>query len=190
MSAAIQAVATGDLASLRTKYKQPMSVIGDITRAVICAAPGHRLIAADLSGIESRGTAWLSEQKSKLDQWGRFDCTHDPADEPYYIIGRRLGLPAEQARSVGKTADLAFGYMGGQGAWKKFAGPNDTSTDEQIKKRQHGWRNAHPETVRFWRGLERAAVMAIEKPGQVIRCKRVAFEYAGDFLFMHLPSGR
>jgi DNA polymerase len=114
MSAAIQAVATGDLPTLRAQYKQPMSVIGDITRALICAAPGHRLIAADLSGIESRVTAWLSGQQSKLDQWAKFDRTKDPEDEPYYLIGKRLGLPSELARSVGKTADLAFGYMAGR----------------------------------------------------------------------------
>jgi DNA polymerase len=190
MSAAIKAVATGDLANLRAKYKQPMSVIGDITRALICAAPGHRLIAADLSGIESRGTAWLSGQQSKLDQWAKFDRSKNPEDEPYFLIGRRLGLPSEQARGVGKTADLAFGYMGGKGAWHKLAGADDASTDEQIKERQQAWRNAHPETVRFWRGLDRAAVRAIENPGREVGCKRVAFEYSGDFLFMHLPSGR
>jgi DNA polymerase len=190
LSAAITAVATGDLAQLRTSYRQPMSVIGDITRALICAAPGHRLIAADLSGIESRVTAWLSGQQSKLDQWAKFDRTHDPADEPYYIIGKRLGLPAELARSVGKTADLAFGYMGGKGAWRKLAGADDTSTDEQIKERQYAWRNAHPETVRFWRGLDRAAVRAIESNSGAIRCKRIGFERVGDFLFMHLPNGR
>jgi DNA polymerase len=89
LGTAIQAVAAGDLASLRTQYNQPMGVIGDITRALICAAPGHRLIAADLSGIESRVTAWLSGQQSKLDQWIKFDGTHDPADEPYYIIGKK-----------------------------------------------------------------------------------------------------
>src|SRR5262245_3824396 len=190
MSAAIAAVAAGDLANLRAQYKQPMSVIGDITRALICAAPGHRLIAADLSGIESRGTAWLSGQQSKLDQWAKFDRTKNPEDEPYYLIGKRLGLPPEQARSIGKTADLAFGYMGGKGAWRKLAGPDDISTDDQIRERQQAWRNAHPETVRFWRGLDRAAVQAIEKPGHLVHCKRVAFECAGDFLFMILPSGR
>jgi DNA polymerase len=190
LGAAIKAVTTGDLASLRAEYKQPMSVIGDVTRGLICAAPGHRFIAADFSGIESRVTAWLSGQQSKLDQWAKFDSTKNPEDEPYYVLGKRLGLPSEQARGIGKTADLAFGYMGGKGAWRKLAGPDDKATDEEIKQRQQSWRSAHPETVRFWRGLESAAVRAIEKPGQVFECKRVAFECAGEFLFMRLPSGR
>ncbi len=58
IGAAIEAVATGDLDHLRRHYRQPMSVVGDISRALICAPPGHRLITADFSGVESRITAW------------------------------------------------------------------------------------------------------------------------------------
>jgi hypothetical protein len=108
MGAAIEAVSSCNIDQLRQRYPQPMSVIGDITRALICAAPGHRLIAADFSGIESRVTAWISGQQSKLDQWAKFDCTGDPDDEPYFIIGRKtFGLPQEIARATGKTADLS-----------------------------------------------------------------------------------
>jgi DNA polymerase len=121
MGAAIAAVSTGSLEHLREHYPQPMSVVGDISRAIIAAAPGHRFIAADLSGIESRVTAWVSGQQSKLDQWAKFDRTQDPNDEPYTILGRQLGVPEDQARAIGKTADLAFGYMGSVGAWRKLA---------------------------------------------------------------------
>jgi DNA polymerase len=136
-------------------------------------------------------TAYLSRQESKIAQWVKFDRTQDPEDEPYFIIGSRiLGLPRDHARDTGKTADLAFGYMGGIGAWKKLAPPGDASTEEEIKRRQQAWRNAHPETVRFWRALERAAIRAIKNPGKTIQCKKVAFVREGDFLFMTLPSGR
>lgn len=65
LSAAIKAISNGEL--------QPLSVVGDISRAIVCAAPGHRLIAADFSGVESRLTAWISGQQSKLDAWVKFD---------------------------------------------------------------------------------------------------------------------
>jgi DNA polymerase len=186
---AIEAVATGDLNHLRKHYSQPMSVIGDITRALISAAPGHRLIAADFSGIESRVTAWLSGQQTKLDQWTKFDSTQNPDDDPYFTLGLNCGLPREKARSIGKTADLAFGYMGGVGAWKRLA-PDDTSTEDQILKYRDSWRRVHPQTVRFWGALDRAAVKAVRSPGTVIPCKRISFTCEGDFLFMRLPSGR
>ena len=40
MAAAIEAVVTGDLDHLRSRYAQPMSVIGDIARALVCAPAG------------------------------------------------------------------------------------------------------------------------------------------------------
>jgi putative DNA primase/helicase len=191
LGAAIEAVATGDLKQLRRLSPQPMSVVGDITRALICAQPGHRLIAADLSGVESRVTAWVSGQQSKIDQWAKFDRTQNPEDEPYFITGHKnFRLPAEQARTPGKTGDLAFGYMGGAGAWKKLAPADDASTEAEIKQRQQAWRNAHPQTVRYWYALDRAARTAVQKPSQVIQCKRVAFKQDGTFLHMQLPSGR
>ena len=41
MAGAIEAVATGDLAYLKSKFPQPMSVLGDIGRALVSAPPGR-----------------------------------------------------------------------------------------------------------------------------------------------------
>jgi DNA polymerase len=157
---------------------------------MICAPPGHRLIAADFSGIESRVTAWLSRQQSKIDQWAKFDRTQNPEDEPYFFIGRRFKLPTERAREDGKTADLAFGYMGSIGAWKKLAPTDDTTPEETIYRYRDSWRDAHPQTVRFWYALDRGAVTAIRNPNLFFACGRVTFVYDGTFLFMKLPSER
>src|SRR5262249_33877985 len=135
--------------------------------------------------------AWLSGQQSKLDHWARFDNTRNPEDEPYFILGHNVcGLPREQARQKGKTADLAFGYMGGKGAWRKLA-PDDPSNAAEIKRYQEAWRKAHPATTRFWDAINQAAIKAVQNPSKVIRCnERIAFKRDGDFLQMCLPSGR
>jgi DNA polymerase bacteriophage-type len=85
LGAAIDAVATADLDHVKRLYPRPMAIIGDVARAAITAAPGHRFIAADFSGVESRLTAWLAGEQSKIDQWAKFDQTGKPEDEPYYI---------------------------------------------------------------------------------------------------------
>jgi len=121
IEAKIAAIATGDLIHVAGLYPAPLEAVGDIARAMICAAPGHRLLIGDFSGIESLVLAWVSGQQSKLEQWAKFDRTGDPKDEPYYRLGRSCGRPEESARSIGKTADLAFGYMGGPGAWLSFS---------------------------------------------------------------------
>jgi DNA polymerase len=191
---AIAAVASGSLERVRKDYPQPMSVVGDVARALICAAPGHRLIAADLSGIESRVIAWVSGQKSKLAMWARFDQTGDPKDEPYYLIGRMMSVPEEKARTTGKIADLAFGYQGGVGAWRRLA-PDDPASDEQIKELQRRWHDAHPRTKEFWKAINSKAITAVRFPHRRVGFQRpewrhLSFESNGSFLFMHLPSGR
>jgi DNA polymerase len=116
----IAAVATGSYAHVAKLYPKPLSVIGDISRPLICAAPGHALIGADFSAIESRVLAWAAGEDWKLESYRRFDSTQDPKDEPYCATAAKiLRLPEGSItpqthpteRAIGKVADLALGYM-------------------------------------------------------------------------------
>jgi hypothetical protein len=190
LGAAIAALSTGDLEIVRQQFEQPLSVIGDITRGTLIAAPGHRLIAGDFSGIESRMIAFLAGEQTKLDAWAKFDQTQDPYDEPYYANGIAFGFAPEVARSPGKVGDLAFSYAGGVQAWRKFA-PDDKSTDEEILRRRRAWRNTHPRITRWWDLLEAAALQAVTNPGRVFHAgKHIAFCFREPHLRMKLPSGR
>jgi DNA polymerase len=183
IDAKLAAVATGDLAHVQKLYAQPLEIVGDIARAMICAASGCRLLIGDFSGIESRVLAWVSGQQSKLKQWAKFDRTGDPKDEPYYLLGRSCGRPEESARSIGKTADLAFGYMGGPGAWDRLAPNDDTSTEDDKRRYQKTWRRLHPQTVQLWANIIRATINAVRKLSATHRCLRwrnVLANYAAE----------
>jgi DNA polymerase len=188
--AKLAAISTGDLAHVAKLYAQPLEVVGDLARAMIRAAPGHRLLIGDFSGIESRVLAWVSGQQSKLDQWLKFDRTGDPKDEPYFILGHQCGQPEQSARTIGKTADLAFGYMGGAGAWNKLAPEDDATSEEDKKRYQQTWRRTHPQTVQFWHDIDRAAIAVVRKPNSTVRYKRFTFVFDGTFLRIGLPSGQ
>jgi DNA polymerase bacteriophage-type len=119
LNAAIAAVATGDYAHVRSLYPRPLAVVGDCSRSMICAAPGHTLIGADLGSIESRVLAWVAGEEWKLDSYRRYDATRDPRDEPYCKTACKIfrvpsGTYTKEApeRGVGKTCDLAFGPGG------------------------------------------------------------------------------
>lgn len=52
------------------------------------------------------------------------------------------------------------------------------------------WRNAHPETVMFWRDLENAVRHAISIPDKTFVCKKLRLRRSGAWLRIQLPSGR
>jgi DNA polymerase bacteriophage-type len=195
LKAAVAAVATGDYAHVRSLYPRPLSVVGDCSRSMICAAPGHMLIGADFGSIESRVLAWIAGEEWKLDAYRRYDATRDPRDEPYCVLACRMlhlpdgsVVPGTRERTVGKTGDLACGYQGGANAIEKFApGMFSLAEREEIKRE---WRTAHPAVHRLWHAVDRAAWTAVQQRGRVICCGRVAFKCAGNFLLLKVPSGR
>ena len=193
LDAAIAAVKTGDYEHVRELNPRPLSVVGDCSRAMIIAAPGHRLIGADFSAVESRVLAWVSGEEWKVESYRRFDATRNPADEPYRITAGKILHKSpddisKEERGVGKVCDLAFGYMGGLNAWRKFE--PDRFTDDEVTRFRDEWRAAHPNIRRFWYAIDRAAWNAVRERGRVFRCGPVAFRCAGAFLQLKLPSRR
>ena len=102
----------------------------------------------------------------------------------------RLALTQRTARSEtsGKTCDLAFGYMGGINAWRKFE--PERCTDDEVKKFCSEWRASHPAICKLWYALDRAALDAVRERGRVVRCGSIAIKCAGGFLLLKLPSDR
>jgi hypothetical protein len=195
IEAAIAAVSTGSYPHVRSLYPKPLAVIGDLSRSMICAAPGHKLIGADLSSIESRVLAWIADENWKLDSYRRYDATHDPRDEPYCITACKIFRVSDGTfnaespeRGTGKTCDLAFGFQGGLNAWRIFE-PN-RFTDSEVEQFKLDWRAAHPNIKKFWYAIDRATWEAVKRREQVIRCGRLLLKCSGAYLFIKLPSGR
>jgi DNA polymerase bacteriophage-type len=195
LDAAIAAVATGDYQLVKKLHPQPLAIVGDCSRSTITAADEHILIGGDFSSIESRVLALIAGESWKLDAYRRFDATHDPRDEPYCTTACRIfhvpdGTFTKDSpeRAIGKTCDLAFGYQGGLNAWRKFE--PDKFSDAEVETFKTEWRAAHPATVKLWYALDRAAVLAVQERGQVVRCGRIDLKCDGALLQVKLPSGR
>jgi CHC2-type zinc finger protein/Toprim domain-containing protein/DNA polymerase family A len=193
IDAAVDAVLAGDMDQVRA-LGAPLTIAGELSRSIICAAPGHVLIGADFSAIESRVLAWLAGEDRKLDTYRRYDLTQDPAFEPYCVtatqILRRPITPDDEAgRRIGKTCDLAFGFGGGLGAWRKFDS-SDTYSDADVEHYKNQWRRAHPATEQFWHDLDKAVKRAIRTGLQVSLGGKFSFVMENGTLFMTLLNGR
>jgi DNA polymerase len=192
IESAIDAIMAGDMARIRT-LGAPLAVAGDVSRGMIRAAPKHVLVGADFSAIESRVLAWIAGEDWKLDVYRRFDKTGDPHLEPYCVTASKILKRAvtpddEPGRRIGKTCDLAFGYGGGLGAWRRFDS-SDTYSDAAVDQFKFEWRSAHKATVRFWHTLENGLCRAL-RTGQCITLNNLTFACSDGTLYLTLPSGR
>jgi CHC2 zinc finger/DNA polymerase family A/Toprim domain len=194
---AIEAICAGDPDALAA-YGNPLTLVSELARATIAAAPGKTLLAIDFASIESRVLAWLAGEDWKLEAYQTYDRTGDKALEPYRVLAARmLGKDVDAVtaadRQLGKAGELAAGFGGAVGAWRRLL-PDDRRSDGEIKVDVERWRRAHPRTTRFWHDLGRCIRLAIRTgdsiyvgipPGPTITAG-----FADGNLTLTLPSGR
>lgn len=187
------------IVSLETLYGAPLAIISDCLRGMIAAPPGKTLVAGDFSNIEGRVLAWLAGEEWKLQAFRDFDAGVGP-DLYLVTAGKIYHRPASDftkkspEREVGKRCELAFGYQGGVGAWRKFETYATKDyvrfSDEKVEEIKNAWREAHPKIQQFWWDLESAVKEAVAHPNSQIPVRGVVFVVRGSFLFCKLPSGR
>ena len=196
LEAAIAAVSTGDYEHVRSLYPRALSLLGDLGRSLIVAAPGHNLIGADFSAIEIPRARLGRRRTVEARCYARYDATQDPRDEPYCILACRIlhvpdgtftpGLAgAEDRQNRGSRLRL----HGRRRRDREIcAGPSSTKLSASKSRTSGAPRIRTIKT--FWYEIDRAAWAAVRKRGSVVRCGPVAFRCVGAFLFLKLPSGR
>lgn len=181
-------------------YGDAMEAVSKASRHHIIATPGHRIMAADFVSIEAVLLACLAEEQWKIDAFRRGDPIYELMGCKIHRLGDNavaLAMDNKKAfkdefpdeRFDGKTGELAFGYQGSVGAWRKFD-TSDRHTDEAIVEICRGWRSEHPATTTFWKDLEWAAIDAVRHPGAICEVGPIAFEIVDEWLAMHLPDGK
>jgi DNA polymerase len=190
--AAIALIMKGEVA----KLGPPLTVVSEILRGVLVAAPGHELLAADFNAIEARVLAWLAGEQELIQQFAAGVC-------PYRrMAGKIYRLPVETAdaldkddrkRWIGKTVVLGAGYQMGTKRFRAECAKKGVALS--AAEAEHiiaTYRGANPRIVELWRELERAARQAVDQRGALVPAAagRLRFRAHRGFLWLELPSKR
>lgn len=185
----IKVIKTRDADLLTSIYDDPMEALSSCVRGVICAPNGKRLIVSDYSAIEARVLPWLSGQDDVLEVFRGHGKIYEHTASQIY--NKHIDDVTKDERFIGKVATLALGYQGGARAFQKMAENYGVDIGEaQADIIKTDWRDANPNTVRFWWDCDAAAVKAVQNPGKTFNVRSVAFRVVAGFLFCKLPSGR
>lgn len=188
---AIDLIMDGDAEMIEAMYGEPLAVVGDTIRGMIKAPPGKKIIAADYAAIEGRVLAWLADETWKIQAYRDGVPIYETTAAK--CLNKKLeDVTKLERQNYGKVPELACGYQGGMGAFKKMAITFGVELeDAEVKKIVADWREANPSIREFWYALDAAAMQAVTKPGSTQWVDdKIVFRVAGSFLWMRLPSKR
>ena len=168
----VDAVIAGDRAEL-ARWGNPLKVVSEISRAALCADPGHILICVDLGchriarsppGSPAKCGSWRTSVNSMRPATRTSIST---ACSPHRMLNKDSPVSeiTTAERQLGKCAELACGF-GGRSA-PGDASPATTVAAMQRSSHHRTVARAHPAIRAFWHELAQAARVAI-RTGQPI----------------------
>lgn len=171
-------------------YTTVMDALSQGLRGAIVPAPGKQLFVADYASIEARVLLWLANDQTGMAIFrSGADIYCDMASS---IYGREITKADATERGVGKVAILGLGYQMGAGRFKDacwdMAGI--AVTEELAQTTVDAYRSKYSRVKQLWYDTEKAAMAAVQRPGQWVPNGYVSWCVIGDFLYCELPSGR
>ena len=191
-----------NLKIIESAYGNVLDSVGSVLRGLFIAGPGKDLICSDYSAIEAIIVAELAEETWRQEVFR----THGKIYEA--SVSKMMNIPleavTEKLRQTGKTRELALGFGGTLGSYRKFE-EGDPKSDEEIYREIDDWRDDSPKIcgtrkrmgrnlwIReggLWQGLDKAARGAVANPSMPFTYKYITYDMDDGNLRCLLPSGR
>lgn len=171
-------------------YGSALDAVGKASRHWIRAHKGNKLIAGDFVSIEAVILACQAGETWKIDAFRRGDKLYELMGDMIY--GLEPGTVTKATHPIerhdGKTGELAFGFGGAVGAWRRFD-KSDRHDDEAVVSFCRAWRARHPEIVDDWYQTGVAAIEAV-RDKKIVTFGHFSFEPIDEWLAMTLASGK
>jgi DNA polymerase bacteriophage-type len=174
-------------------YGNPLAILSDCLRAMICAPENKSLVCMDYSAVEARVAAWLAGEEWVLDAYRKYDA-EGGYDIYQQLYSKMFGVPLDQVdpegRQLGKTSELMFSFGGGWGAVQRMTkGQRRQFEFDEAEMLKNKWRKARPKTTKTWADYDKLARQAYANPGKRFTHTQMAFTYTGYFLIMENKAG-
>lgn len=175
-----------------------LAALADAQRSLFRATvDGCTLVDADSSGIEARFAPWIAGDEDKLSDFEKGIDSYKKSATTIFT-GVLYEEVTKDQRQIGKVADLALGYGGGDGAFTLMASNYGVHLPpEQVTEIVFNWRAGRPAFGRWWSLCEYAILIALDQPGKEVPMpvgrdgKSVIIFVRDDrALRMHMPGGR
>jgi len=168
-----------------------LGTLSRMIRGSIHAPQGTRLIWSDYAAVEARGVAWLAGQKNLVNLFANGGKVYEEmASLIFNIPVHEVGKDSKE-RFVGKTVILGCGYSMGAVKFRQQCAAMGLDISEELAQRAvTAYRENYAKIPALWRGLEQAAIAAIEDPFVEKTYHPIAFYSDENWLLVRLPSGR
>lgn len=189
-----QLVLNGDYEGVKMLFGSVKANIVELCRTVVEPAAGNVFESTDFSAIEARVTAWIANEKWRLDVFRSHGKIYEASAAMMFKKKVEDIKKGSMERMKGKYAELALGFSGWVGAFKRF-GADKFMTEEEMKDVANLWRKSSPKVVELWTNIETAALSAVKDFGEPYETSFGAvyqgIEYNDrKWLTCKLPSGR
>lgn len=208
----IRDAGTLSLDDLKRVWVNVVDAVGGSLRGLFISEEGYDLISSDDSAIEAVVLSMLANETWRIEVFQTHGKIYEAsASELFNVPLQEFFDHKAQTgshhplRKKGKVSELASGYGGWIGAYKRFGAEG---TDEEIKELVVNWRDRSPRIVELWGGQYRKhpdkweftpELYGVE--GAVIKCllghgpqkiSYVEYRYdpAHDVMICTLPSGQ
>lgn len=187
-----------DLAYLaRPEHGPVLAALADAQRSLFRSGRDDcTLVDADSSGIEARFAPWLAGDEEKLSDFEKGIDSYKKSAMTIFV-GLAYEEISKDQRQIGKVADLALGFGGGDGAFVSMAANYGVHLPpEQVSEIVFNWRAGRPMFGRWWSMCEYSILMALDQPGREIampagRDQQSSIVFVRDdrALRMRMPAG-
>lgn len=186
---AIELINSSTPDEIKFLYGDLFEVLSGCVRSMVMASGHHKLYVADYNAIEARVVAWMAGQDDALNRFRRKIDSYVLMASLIYGVDVK-DVTSEQ-RDIGKRVILGCGFGMGDRKFKATCEKYGIEITEELAKRAVKiYRRQHPQIEAMWGKVEKAAIMAVRRPGRSVTVCRTKWKKEGDFLWGILPSGR